>query len=421
MLPIPQFGFTSLDFVSGMSYFGDATSNTIYQFNGPSHPVQRSAAAVLASGQIASITAPSANASWELAFWGPALRCNDVVGAKQDATWMNIWNSFNDTAENTFPFLAWVPWSEADEPSYTPRDAGNFDPDLPFYHQDGTTILSTSTMGFGNSAALFLAVMPEMLAVSVDSQVEVSTSNGSTVSICDWRKVNNTQELNSTLQSCQGIRWQPSLTFQDATLLRCEMVNTSYSATFKYVNGTQDIQVLSNTTGESPPITPAPYFLGPEIPDDENFYHSGNGTDHRLANCSTLLTDTEAHENIDGDCRFDPAVARQLSYQGILMAFNQLVQGSIAVSFESPFVISTAIMRTFLAQTQELAFLQNGSSMQNGESSWSLQNVVNTVDGWAYPGLANTAPSGSRGSLKSALEGAFQNLTISLLAEPYLQ
>jgi len=99
------------------------------------------------------------------------------------------------------------------------------------------------------------------------------------------------------------------------------------------------------------------------------------------------------------------------------MAFNQLVQGSVTATFGEPINISTTIMETCLAQTDELAFLQNGTSMQYMEAARNLETAVNEVDGWAYPGLASTAPTGARGRLRSALEDVFQNFTLSLLAE----
>jgi len=300
--------------------------NTIYQFIGPSHTVQNVASAALGLGQILPIPPPAANASWVLEFWGPALHCSDVLGTKRNAIWRNIWNAFNSSnplngGQPTYPLLAWVPWSVVDQPSYFPDENETFDADLPFYRKDGYPILSSSTMALNTSATLFLAIMPEMLSFSLTGiQVEVDAPNATTLTFCDYKNASTVQDLNTTLSDCGPMPWQASAAFQQATLLRCDLASTSYSAAFRYVNGTQSIQISTNTTEQSPLVTPAYTVLGPEIPDDLNFNHTysppsiQNATAGRPKNCSTLLSDKQAHENLDKDCIFDPAVAQLLSY-----------------------------------------------------------------------------------------------------------
>ena len=91
MLEVPQHDFTTLNFVSpmastdgvdGMSH--DLTTElSLWAWSGPSQPLQNIAVAAMALGQILPITALAPNASWTLNFWGPLLRCNDVVAIER--------------------------------------------------------------------------------------------------------------------------------------------------------------------------------------------------------------------------------------------------------------------------------------------------------------------------------------------------
>ena len=146
--------------------------------------------------------------------------------------------------------------------------------------------------------------------------------------------------------------------FQGSTLLRCDMVNTSYSVDLDFLNGVQNVRVSSNTTGDSPTVNGSAYFPGPE----------------------TNISDLDA--------------VRALSYQGMMAAFNQVVLGTVEDSKEN-----TSIMRTILAETQELAFIQE--TLLSNSTARSGQGP------------------GTRGSLNSTLEQLFENYTISLLSDPF--
>lgn len=103
MLKVPQYDFTTLDFVAPMASTdgrdgmidGLTTELSLWAWSGPSQPLQNIAIAAMALGQILPITAPAPNASWTLNFWGPLLQCKDVTGIERDQIWTNIWNSYN--------------------------------------------------------------------------------------------------------------------------------------------------------------------------------------------------------------------------------------------------------------------------------------------------------------------------------------
>lgn len=110
-------------------------------------------------------------------------------------------------------------------------------------------------------------------------------------------------------------------------------------------------------------------------------------------------------------CIVDLSALRLLSYQGIMAAFNQLIIGSSTLrERRGSLEANTSVMDTVLAETEELAFLWD----------WKPHNFQ-PLSPEAYQGLSGERVLGTRGALKSTLEELFQNLTISLLAEPYFQ
>ena len=236
--------------------------------------------------------------------------------------------------------------------------AGFLDRDLPFLHNAskvpswvGPPPAALSTDGY---ASLSLAVLPgaqNFTITNPGSGLKVYSKAGPYRGYsCVYQNVDN---LSDPLTGCNFVDliFTSSLLYQDATLLPCDLINTSMSLKFNYLNGEHNIQIISNTTGRSP-ITDANYStsLGP-IP------HTWSNTS-APANCSSFL-------NSDGDgdfyktpCLFDMSTLRLLSYQGIMKAFNQLALGSIQ-SHLTNFLVNTTIMKTVLAKTEDLSFIRN--------------------------------------------------------------
>ena len=111
---------------------------------------------------------------------------------------------------------------------------------------------------------------------------------------------------------------------------------------------------------------------------------------------------------------------RLLSYQGIMTAFNQLILGDIRIHDGTYVNTNTTIVKTVLAQTDELSFFRNLHPSHDLTQEY-LQTTISNMTGDAYPGLLSTSLPRTRGDLKKTLEQLFQNFTISLLSEPYFQ
>ena len=174
--------------------------------------------------------------------------------------------------------------------------------------------------------------------------------------------------------------------FLGGSLLRCDLMNTSYHANFKYTDGAQEIRIMTDNLGSPKPLAPKQCLSNPP----------------------------------------DIADLKLVSYQSISYAFNDLMVGSITrggyvqgLNNTPGLVINSKIATTVLMGTKEMAFVNDFNGVN--ETYHSLQMSVNQLPGSIYRGLSSKMPTGRRGNLKSALEMLFQNITISTLAEEYLQ
>ena len=428
MLKAPQFDFITLDFVTRMTNIelfiadidGRVYEKGVWAWSGPSQPLQNIVLAVMGLGQILPIPTPAPNASWTLDFWGPALQCNDVVATERDQIWTNIWNSYSSDNSGSLVFLSWAPWPPRalETNASDPHDhISNLNltiknQNLPFQFDEYR--FSPWQISTGGPASLFVAVSPEAQNIylnSFGSSFDYIWPEGR--ADCPLPML-TTLEGTMTLD-CIGpnISFKPASFYEDSTLLRCDLLNTSYSVAFTYQNDAQSIRASTNTTGISPVVNASDCFIGPG-PLTETSDVS------ELSNCRSLQLQPWISDLIDypPPCLSDVDSMHLLSYQGIMTAFNQLVMGDIKNYDSEHMKTNTTILKTILAETTEFLFLRD---WYLGSDEWTLQNVISYMSGGAYSGLLNLKLPHTRADLKSTLEQAFQNFTISLLAEPYFQ
>jgi hypothetical protein len=387
-----------------------------WSFAGASQPVQHVALAVMLLGQILPITPPAPNASWALNFWGPALQCNDAAAAEREKVWVNIWNTYNSTGEPYF-YLSWVPWSPGDMEYFL--DTLKTDHYLPFlFNVSGEAVTgpSSSLVSTYGPASLWTAVIPRMLNLTMGYP---NIGGGShpiffdyeNFEPCDYRMIQNLSEPIPGCNLGNASFVTAEFFFKDSTLLRCDLVNASYSVKFNYSTGVQNVQISPNIS-YSPMANTSQLFRGPFI---------------TPANCSMFQTSSyDASDN--NTCGIDLDAVRLLSFQGIMAAFNEIVLGYIrsGAGVYSP-ENTTEVMKTILAETKELApvqdsyFLEDFSDTSSNSGFTRFQATILNNTEWPYPSLVNSQLFNIRGDLKSTLEQLFQNFTISLLAEPSLQ
>ena len=451
MLEVPQLDFATLNYVAPLYTQASVVGTSLWDWSGPSQSVQHIALAVMGLGQILPIPSPASNATWTLDFWGPALQCNDVAKTERDRTWVNIWNSYNGSNTGPYVFLSWVPWSYLDDsldglpdrrPDGSPLQFSPPDGDinLPFLFSVTSDLPvigpPASFLTTNGSASFFIAIFPEALNFTliyeradeptlIRHQVFADSWNS-----CDFQMIHEITDpgtarcSNNKGQGTAAPQTTAAQIYANSTLLRCDLLNTSYSVDFIYSGVTQDIHVSSDMTGNSTIMNSTGIFVGPQSSLTGSLTSDPETPLPPPANCSSFMP----FDRLDAIelCVFDLDGIRQLSYQGIMAAFNRLVLGSIQTQ-DNTIDTNTSVVSTILATAEEFAFLRNWSpSDQNaggnsGRLTGDLQSVISNSTGWAYPGLVNLNPINTNADLKSTLERLFQNFTISLLAEPYLQ
>lgn len=401
MRDVPKFDFTNYGFFAPMKPGGPTGLNyTEYCYRGPGQLVQRVASAVGAQGLVLPITPPSSNATWTSSFWGPSLTCTNVEGQDRDDIWANVWDYFNDKdrCRESFGYMAWAP---------------TVNTSLPFGLRNGTVVHQPgdNSLTTGATAEVLIAATPSMFILN--NALAYSTAVGACMMFMEDSSYKNYSEA-----VAQGSTYEsPNQFFGDGTLLRCQFNNASYSATFEYVNGRQTIETSVEAASDVVPLVPVGCVTGPIAGTNaaEEDQMLQGVTDRRDRNCSTL--------NVVGeDCRFDPELVRTLSYQSIADAFVELVQGTVGLGgkfLPHPAVtFNSSIAKTVLMDTTELSFLQ---TYEVDDLYTDLATFSQESNGTSYIGLSNTKNITSRGPLARALEGLFQNLTLSLLSEQYLQ
>ncbi|TKA57864.1 hypothetical protein B0A55_12513 [Friedmanniomyces simplex] len=402
MTKVPDFDFVNLNFLAGMTAGGTGGDNyTEYCYEGPGQLVQRVATAVSVQGEILPISAPALNASWTLEFAAPALRCSPVTGAAGYPTWDSILQFMNDTTrcEKSYGYLSWMETS--------PEDI------VPFAKRDGSPAFKTQTAVSGVPVAFWVATMPQMFQVI---PLGADVKPGGCMLQAKFGSAHNvSQPIDGFGSAMQGF-------FNDSTLLRCEVLNSSYAASFDYTNGDQDINPNVRFPSPAKPLISADCVTGPEDPYRVDTNPRGQIALNNLQNasCSTL--------NVDGkQCLFDPVLAQSLSYQSIVEAFSRRILGSIGLDGGSANVpalnAQSEITETILMDTEDLAFVANWhmNPDQTNKMWYNLQTMTQIAKGTSFVGLTNVNLIGSRGPLASVLEQLFQNVTMSILSEPSLQ
>ncbi|KAL9023085.1 MAG: hypothetical protein Q9180_008401 [Flavoplaca navasiana] len=278
---------------------------------------------------------------------------------------------------------------------------------------------ASSPLSTSGPLSLFIAILPGTQNVSImkvysgernptgiqeSKYINYSPLNNASISgECDYRTISH---LSDAFPNCTTAPENiAAIAFEDATLLQCNLVNTSYSSEFQFTNGQQDIQLRPNKMHGSPVVNGSARFYGPtELSPEETDCGS-----LRVAPPAKASDDYQAPD-VWKDCGYDSSALNLLSYQGIMAAFNQMILGSAQRNYDGGTDTNTTIMRTVLANTEELAIMRD----------WSTSHASGDTAN-AFQGVTGEALLGARGALKSTLEELFKNYTISLLAEPYFQ
>jgi hypothetical protein len=422
MIDVPQFDFTNLDFIvpptsaasgsmDGPVYYTNGTDHERYDrycYRGPSPAVQRVASAVGTLGSILQIQPPSLNSTWSIDFWGPNLRCRNATEQQRYEIWENLYYYLmdGDTCRDSYSYISW-----------TPSDAQTFLPfpnvTRPGYHANTSSTLGrphNSTLSvdmdgvFNKAATLMVAVIPQMFLSSVALPSHI---------IPGGCVMTSTAEMDYSSYDSALANGFAQTYFGDATLLECKAFNSSFSATFTYRNGVQDIDVTRHKDVVDQPLVRQKCFYGPLGPTNGGNFQNAAYAEEGNSSCSTL--------NLIGkQCKFDAELLRTLAYQAVIDSFNKLVIGTVGLAQEgaAPSVVQkTNLFESLLLNTKELAFLKAPHANYGFPS---LSVLYASSLGKEYSGLYRTPELSYSNPLADALEELFQNITISLLSESLL-
>ena len=365
----------------------DATLNpnepVEYFYTGPSRAVKNVAQAVAAEGSILSLTPPDPNTRWSLEFPGPALRCSNMSDSLRFSVQSNILKAMHPDKSScqAFGFLAWTPAWTANGTLQTPP--------VPFTKQtNGSYTLNSGTLNSGYAsapAAVYLAAFPNMMA---------SYSYG----------------YHGLLEACQHGMDNPSSRqgfFANSTMIQCELYNATYSTTFEFQNGEQNIDITSNTHDD--PLTTVYGTFGPPS-------HPSPGSKAASPSCNTLSYNSTER------CSFNQTLVSMLCYQAILEAFNGLFVGSVYAVLDS-FApqISTGVHDTILVDTPELKYLTESIVTGSQTDEINLQESVMASNGTLFQGLLSNTSTVLRKSVAQVMEEMFQNITVSMMSSRKLK
>ena len=366
MIRVPNVDFLSLNFAS---LLGLESNQVGYKYTGPLYAVDKVVTATAGLGAILPIAAPASNSSWTLDFHGPSLTCVNLEGetANQIISNVNasvIINNVQSPGVVPYGYIGWTPDRESEGES----EGAN----LPFVIDNGNFTLRSDTLGYGsfgsgstyieNTATLYLAAF-------------MGTSPSGTFTT------------------------NPSTSLSNSTIVQCALFNTSYHASFSFVNGAQSINV---TRGED--LNGVQYVGGV----------GGNGVGSPLENAD------DVGNAIRGS--FNTTELEVFSYQSVMQSLGKLVVGAIFGTYNltgTMTPVNTTVMSTVLSDTAELhsiAAMTNTGVPGNLEeylyqsanrSGWNGSSIIDTS--------LHTVP------LRQAMEVLFQNITISLMSSALLQ
>lgn len=374
MFRVPNVDFLSLNFANVQALRGS------FVYSSPRYAVDKVVAATAAQGSILPIKPPNGapNASWALDFAGPSIICSDLLGSTVDSIQKNIQAAVTtDNCETAFGYIAWTP-------SYILSGSAYELYTMPFVLSPNNTSYSLKDGSLGPRplgdelppipATFYAATYPNMTA-----------ENGF-----------GAQGLGCKEQASGG-----SAPLQNIKVIQCELHNSSYHASFSFINGEQTVDV---TMDKAPLNSVLPIF----VLDMTSAYGP-------LANYSNDKPIPVAYKT---------AEVETLSYQAVMASFGSVVVGTLWNSQGSNGGIlanGTSVMSTVLGEAEELGWM-NDYPPKNGDFIATLQQAIASEDlGQMWNGLDVADDVQSAIPFKVALESLFQNITIGLMSSKLLQ
>jgi hypothetical protein len=320
---VPNLDFRTLVFDGSIPAIV-GSNNGVYQYAGPNVEAQGIAAAVASLDAILPITPPSVNSSWNIEFDGPALQCSNIDGDQAQSILENIIDYTSSNCATPLGFIAWSQVPAGDNISMPFVSAsGNRSLQLNValsnsgYDDEGAENLTDAT---NSNASLCLAVLPQMVG-----ETDMATH---TISIaCE------TWQYGGTNPNTTGL-------VGNATVLRCDLRNATHNVAYNFTNSNQQMNANMTYIQPSDTVRRVAAVYGPGLL---------GGTTHW---CDTRLAlGAEA-----ANCTLDDSLLTRLSYQAIMDAFSDLIEGTLTMDQAGTGFVAdgTSILSTSLLSTKEL-------------------------------------------------------------------
>lgn len=361
---VPRVDFTSMNFSFISVYAGAAPS---YSYEGPRNGVQKTVTLALTNGAIQPSSPPQANATWELSFHGPALTCQAVNASFHQEVLDNIYESMQawyPACGISYAYISWTP------------DSSMANGSLPFSNVTGNYTLRSSTVGpegegfYASDGSPYPTDFPPLsiyiAALKTGDLISGTCNPGTTTALAN------------------------------TTIVECFLYNATYISNFTYINGAQAI----DTKLPLQHINDVGFIAGVEGVSPLGLAYE-NGT--------SIIPVTPQDYNT--------TLVEMFAYQSVMDSFGRMMVGTVAntAGWEFRTVYSlvatnTSILTTTFLQSNELAFLQSfseGHELSENSEDWPGDSITISQNG-AIP-------------LTDALEEAFRNITLSLIAERTLQ
>jgi len=331
-------------------------------YKGPQHAVSKIATATAAQGNILSFPAPYPNSTWDLDFAGPAIRCGDMDNRTKTQVIDQIVSYVR--SEECIVSLEYLSWTPANHSYHLPMHILN--DNRTFIHEtvgpvsyDGESSVRNATL------TIYVMAFPGMKSYI--------------------QRYAGGQEKRGVIGVSQQIA--------NLKMISCKLHNATYRTNFSFSDGAQSVTVLNRSLHNHV------YGVGTVV----------NREDH-------LYT----------EYAYDTTNVRRLAYQSVLDAFGQILVGRLHTTLETKGLerVKTSIMSTILSETSELASFDNYGSKMNQGLQVSVEKLLedksSKVVGFP-PSVIVPTIRDTRLRLENALEGLFQNITISLMTAPLLQ
>ena len=371
-----------------------------------------------------------------------------MIDDQRDRIFTNIWNAYGTTEQTTYVYLLWMPTADMGQLDLDQLNMSAPPTDLPFV--DVTHSDTNATIGLmlgemmedfrlevflptSGPMSFFVAVMPGFFQMEfhpagneTPALIKPRITELDTEDNCIFRTIHHLKDQPANLPSnesvsrfqsekCPSVSDLVAMAFKDATLTRCDLLNTSYTATFNYTDNRQSVDVKYTDSENSKPLQGSGMFVTPSSPGQ-------NCSGFQGSSIISYFGDGMEAAASQINCTFDLGAVDLLSYQGIMGAFNQFIIGAVEVLGPKLDFEKTSIHNTILGMTHEISTLreieERAGSSNKALNSTSLQVFINNSTNPTLRGLQGELPPAPRPRLKDTLPQLFLNYTLSILSEP---